>query len=106
MTHYKILHQCPALELWRRKSIFKCRRNTPRSDDQEFLLCRVFVGNGYYDLATPFFATEYTFNHLGLDPTLMHHVTMKNYEGGHMMYIYRPSLIKLKEDLAAFYTTP
>ena len=33
----------------------------------------------------------------------MHHVTMKNYEGGHMMYIYRPSLIKLKEDLAAFY---
>lgn len=65
---------------------------------------RVFVGNGYYDLATPFFATEYTFNHLGLDTALMHHVTMKNYEGGHMMYIYRPSLIKLKEDLAAFYT--
>ena len=65
---------------------------------------RVFVGNGYNDLATPFFATEYTFNHLGLDPTLLSHVTMKNYEGGHMMYIYRPSLIKLKQDLAAFYT--
>ena len=64
---------------------------------------RVFVGNGYTDLATPFFATEYTFNHLGLDPTLRNHVTMKNYEGGHMMYIYRPSLIKLKEDLASFY---
>ena len=65
---------------------------------------RVFVGNGYYDLATPLFATEYTFNHLGLDPSILHHVTMKNYEGGHMMYTYRPSLIKLKEDLAAFYT--
>lgn len=64
---------------------------------------RVFVGNGYYDLATPLFGTEYTFNHLGLDPTLLSHVTMKNYEGGHMMYTYRPSLIKLKEDLAAFY---
>lgn len=36
---------------------------------------RVFVGNGYYDLATPFFATEYTFNHLGLDASLMNHVT-------------------------------
>jgi carboxypeptidase C (cathepsin A) len=64
---------------------------------------RVFVGNGYYDLATPFFATEYTFNHLGLDPSLMDHVTMKHYEAGHMMYIYRPSLIKLKQDLATFY---
>jgi len=64
---------------------------------------RVFVGNGYYDLATPFFATEYTFNHLGLDATLMNHVTMKHYDGGHMMYIYRPSLVKLKDDLANFY---
>lgn len=27
---------------------------------------RVFVGNGYYDLGTPYSATEYTFNHLGL----------------------------------------
>lgn len=64
---------------------------------------KVFVGNGYYDLATPFFATEYTFNHLGLDPSLFDHVTMKYYDAGHMMYIYRPALIKLKEDLASFY---
>jgi len=64
---------------------------------------RVFVGNGYYDLATPFFATEYTFNHLGLDATLMSHVTMKHYDAGHMMYIHRPSLIKMKEDLVNFY---
>ena len=64
---------------------------------------RVFVGNGYYDLATPFFATEFTFNHLGLDASLMSHVTMKHYDAGHMMYIYRPSLIKLKQDLATFY---
>lgn len=65
---------------------------------------RVFVANGYYDLATPLFATEYTFNHLGLDTTLKHHITMKNYDGGHMMYIYQPSLVKLKQDLATFYT--
>lgn len=65
---------------------------------------RVFVANGYYDLATPFFATEYTFNHLGLDASLLNHVTIKNYDAGHMMYIYRPALIKLKEDLAEFYT--
>lgn len=64
---------------------------------------RVFVANGYYDLATPFFATEYTFDHLGLTPALRRHVTMKTYDAGHMMYIYRPALIQLKEDLSRFY---
>jgi carboxypeptidase C (cathepsin A) len=63
---------------------------------------RVFVGNGYYDLATPYFATEYTFSHLGLDSTLQDHVSMGYYPAGHMMYLHRPSLLKLKADLAAF----
>ncbi|WP_079989361.1 S10 family peptidase [Candidatus Protochlamydia phocaeensis] len=63
----------------------------------------VFVANGYYDLATPFFATEYTFNHLGLDPSLLDHIDMQYYDAGHMMYIHRPSLIKLKKDLASYY---
>ena len=31
---------------------------------------KVFVASGYYDLATPYFATEYTLAHLGLDPSL------------------------------------
>jgi carboxypeptidase C (cathepsin A) len=63
---------------------------------------KVFVANGYYDLATPFFSTEYTFDHLGLDPTLRNHVTMDFFEAGHMMYTHKPSLEKLKADLAAF----
>jgi carboxypeptidase C (cathepsin A) len=63
---------------------------------------KVFVGNGYYDFATPFFATEYTFNHLGLDPALQSNISMAYYEAGHMMYIHQPSLAQLKADLAAF----
>jgi len=63
---------------------------------------KVFVGNGYYDLATPFFATEYTFDHLELDPSLQDHITMAYYEAGHMMYLHQPSLAKLKADLARF----
>jgi carboxypeptidase C (cathepsin A) len=63
---------------------------------------RVFVANGYYDLATPYLATEYTFNHLGLEPSLADHVTMGYYDAGHMMYIQRASHHKLKRDLAAF----
>jgi carboxypeptidase C (cathepsin A) len=53
---------------------------------------KVFVANGYYDLATPFFATEYTFSHLGLDESLRGNVSMGYYEAGHMMYIHMPSL--------------
>ncbi len=63
---------------------------------------QVFVANGYYDLATPYFATEYTFHHLGLDPELQGHVTMGYYEAGHMMYLRRLSLAALKNDLASF----
>ena len=64
---------------------------------------KVFVANGYYDLATPYFATRYTFDHLGLDPSLSDHVTMTYYEAGHMMYIQKKSLLQLKKDLTAFY---
>jgi carboxypeptidase C (cathepsin A) len=63
---------------------------------------RVFVANGYYDLATPYFATEYTFDHLDLDPGFRDHVSMAYYPAGHMMYLHRPSLLKLKADLSAF----
>ncbi len=63
---------------------------------------KVLVTNGYYDLATPFHATEYTFAHLGLDESLRDHITMTYYEGGHMMYINRPCLESFKEDVAEF----
>lgn len=63
---------------------------------------KVFVANGYYDLGTPYFATEYTFNHLGLHESLRKNITMGYYEAGHMMYIHIPSLAALKEDLAEF----
>ncbi len=62
----------------------------------------VFVASGYYDLATPYFATIYTFNHLDLAPALRPNITMAYYEAGHMMYTHTPSLIKLKHDIDAF----
>jgi carboxypeptidase C (cathepsin A) len=63
---------------------------------------KVFVANGYYDLATPYFATRYTFDHLGFEPTYSERVTMRYYEAGHMMYIRHAELKKLKADIAAF----
>ncbi len=63
---------------------------------------KVFVANGYFDLGTPYSATEYTFDHLGLDASLRKNISMGYYEAGHMMYIHMPSLKALKKDLAKF----
>ncbi len=63
---------------------------------------KVIVANGYFDLATPYFATDYTFKHLGLDPSLEPNIRMTFYPAGHMMYVHAPSLAQLKTDLSAF----
>jgi carboxypeptidase C (cathepsin A) len=64
---------------------------------------KVLICNGYYDLATPYFATEYTLDHMFLDPALRKNITMKYYEAGHMMYIHRPSLEQFTRDVEEFY---
>lgn len=63
---------------------------------------KVFCCNGYYDGATPFFGTEYTFSQFMLDGSFKDRIRMGYYEAGHMMYIHKPSLKKLKADLANF----
>jgi carboxypeptidase C (cathepsin A) len=64
---------------------------------------KVLIINGYYDLATPFFATEYTVDHMFLDPSLRSNITMKYYQSGHMVYIHKPSLLQMNKDVKAFY---
>jgi carboxypeptidase C (cathepsin A) len=63
---------------------------------------KIFVASGYYDMATPYFATEYTIAAMNLDPQLRKNVSVSYYEAGHMMYIEKNSLRKLKDDAAAF----
>jgi carboxypeptidase C (cathepsin A) len=63
---------------------------------------RVFVASGYYDLATPYFATEYTFDHLSLPEELLENISIAYYQAGHMMYIREASLEKLKKDIEKF----
>lgn len=63
---------------------------------------KIFVACGYYDMATPFYAAEYTVSAMNLDPTLRKNISFEYYEAGHMMYIEKNSLKKLKDDAAAF----
>ncbi len=63
---------------------------------------QVEVENGYYDMATPFFATEYTMEHLGLPEQLQKNIRLKYYDAGHMMYLRDEDLTKLKSNIVAF----
>ena len=63
---------------------------------------KLFVASGYFDLATPFFATQYTLAHLSLNSNLQKNISTGEYEAGHMMYIRDESLAKLKRDVSGF----
>jgi carboxypeptidase C (cathepsin A) len=63
---------------------------------------KVMVLASYYDLATPYFAAEYTLNHMGIHPSMHKNITWQYYEAGHMMYIEKQSHAKLKRDIADF----
>jgi carboxypeptidase C (cathepsin A) len=64
---------------------------------------KVFFGMGYYDFATPYFAAQYTIDHIGLDAALAKNISTDHFDAGHMMYIHKPSLEKLTKDITAFY---
>ncbi len=63
----------------------------------------VFVAGGHYDFATPYFASWYVLDHLGLDPEQRGRLQRAEYPAGHMIYIQRSSLAKMKADLMEFY---
>ena len=64
---------------------------------------KLFVASGYYDLATPPTTVKYSVEHLRLPAELQKNIDHKFYEGGHMMYIHEPSMVKLRKDVEAFY---
>lgn len=63
---------------------------------------KVMVASGYYDMATPYFAAEYTVSAMNLDSIIRINFNFSYYEAGHMMYIEKSSLNKLKTDVATF----
>jgi carboxypeptidase C (cathepsin A) len=63
---------------------------------------RVYIASGFFDLATPYFATEHTIAHLGLEPGLRDNIEVSYFDAGHMMYVHRPSIERLGEDLRNF----
>jgi carboxypeptidase C (cathepsin A) len=64
---------------------------------------QVFSGNGFFDFATPFYATVYTLNHLMLPPQLQRNISYGFYESGHMVYLHQQALAQFHADLEAWY---
>jgi carboxypeptidase C (cathepsin A) len=63
---------------------------------------KVLVMEGYYDLATPYFAANYTIDHLNLPPKFRSNISTATYESGHMVYLAGESLKKMKSDQSGF----
>jgi carboxypeptidase C (cathepsin A) len=65
---------------------------------------RVFSVNGLFDLATPFFITEFDLAHMELEPKLPGNIEFAHHLSGHMIYLNVDALKQFKTDLGAFYT--
>ncbi len=66
---------------------------------------KVFSANGYFDLATPFFSTEFDLSHMELPESLVGNVSFGYYPAGHMVYLNVDALKQMKADLDKFYTS-
>lgn len=63
---------------------------------------KILIASGYYDLATPYFATEYTISHMWLEKQRSN-ISMNYYESGHMIYTHLDEHKRLFQDVLSFY---
>jgi carboxypeptidase C (cathepsin A) len=63
---------------------------------------KLMVCSGHFDLATPYFATDYQIAHMTLAPDIRKNITQTYYPAGHMIYHVHEGLEKLYKDVTGF----
>jgi len=63
---------------------------------------KVWVMCGYYDLAISYFSTQYTLDHMHLEPAIRRNLTFTKYDSGHMIYTDQTALKAMREDFGGF----
>lgn len=63
---------------------------------------KVLSLNGWYDMATPFFGTEYDLNHMMLEPAQQRNLEFRYYPSGHMVYLNPDALHSMRLDVERF----
>jgi carboxypeptidase C (cathepsin A) len=61
--------------------------------------------SGIYDMGTPYFPAELTFDHMYLSEDRYANITKKRYESGHMIYLHEPSLEAIRRDMIEYLGT-
>jgi carboxypeptidase C (cathepsin A) len=64
---------------------------------------KVLVMEGMYDLATPFYASAYTFQHLRLTPELRKNISFADFKAGHLVYNDASALHEMRKTLDGWY---
>jgi carboxypeptidase C (cathepsin A) len=64
---------------------------------------KIWVLCGYYDMATPFFAAEWVYDHVFLNKGYEKNLKFTYYQSGHMIYMHKPSLVEFKEQAERWY---
>jgi carboxypeptidase C (cathepsin A) len=63
----------------------------------------LYVAMGYYDMATPYWAVQYTLDHMTVENSVRRNrIQVEHFTAGHMMYIDAASMKKLRAGLRTF----
>lgn len=64
---------------------------------------KVYIAHGYYDLVTPFQASNRIVQHMKLDEQMAANLRVRHFGGGHMFYIWSDSRTDLTKEMQQFY---
>ena len=64
---------------------------------------KVYIAHGYYDLVTPFQASNRIVQHMKLDEQMAANLHIRHYGGGHMFYVWSDSRQEFTAEMEQFY---